>query len=82
MAQYIKTYNKGKHLINLDYVKEIFISSTIDSKGKVEKEMVFIDNLGDTILRYKGQTEEYIEEVFQKIEKFIEEKQDTIYNLY
>lgn len=81
MTQYIKTYNKGKHLINLDYIKEIFISSTLVENVQ-QKELVFIDNLGNVVLRFRGQSEEYIEEVFQKIGKFIETKEDVIFNLY
>jgi len=81
MTQYIKTYNKGRHLINLDYIKEIFISCTLVDNVP-QKELVFIDNLGNVVLRFRGQSEEYIEEVFQKIEKFIEAKEDVIFNLY
>lgn len=80
MTQYIVTHEKGKHLINLDYIKEIFVSNYLVG-NVLKKELVFIDNLGDCVLRYRGQTSEYIDETFKKIEKFIEAKNDVI-NLY
>ena len=81
MAQYVKSYEKGKHLINLDYVKQIF-TTTITVNNIPSKELVFIDNTDNVILRFQGRTAEYMDDILAQLEKFISAKEDTIFYLY
>lgn len=81
MTQYIKAYKNGIHLINLDYVKEIYTNSTVVN-NECFKELVFIDNSDNVILRFQGATPEFINECLSKIERFITEQKDVIFYLY